>query len=289
MLEREYESAQNVSSWRTCSRNPGHEETVSAQDFLKNRVFFLQTGKQRAVLRAVLDLTVRVRVYYRSKDRPDDIEIPKGTGAGSPHLGTGYLCSFSLPVCNKRCPCDQCQGKIKRTYWTFRVRTAHHVVYNTKEAKNTKVDLFFDDESCWQDGRMKTVKGLKAIWIVPERDVCEFLCATHDETLVKRIKRASQQFTNAISCQDIDKDCYTALVVDHPHGQSKKITSIKLNDELKCDTSRCLGSSGASTLVFGPKIRYVRSFTYVKETQTLAKRHFSISSLEKLPPSCLAY
>ena len=77
-----------------------------------------------------------------------------------------------------------------RKFWRFTVKSAHHLVYNTDEIHETRIDLFYDDDSCKHDGRMKAVKGLEMIKADPDRDTCVMSCVKHDETLGERIKYA---------------------------------------------------------------------------------------------------
>ena len=109
-------------------------------------------------------------------------------GTNLPSLGTGCILAVDDPECDKPCPCAGCTGVIPRKFWIFGVRTAAHVVYNTEEAKSTKVDLFYDDDSCKLDGRILTVSRLKMVDINYDCDACDMMFVTHDEALGSRIK-----------------------------------------------------------------------------------------------------
>ena len=67
------------------------------------------------------------------------------------------------------------------------MRTAHHVVYNTDEAKKTVVDLFYDDESFRKDGTMQSVQAFSMCWSKLCHDASAVLCVTHDETVSERV------------------------------------------------------------------------------------------------------
>ena len=109
-------------------------------------------------------------------------------------------------------------------------------MYNTEEAKSTRVDLFYDDDSCKYDGRMVTVAGLEVERIDHDQDVCYMECVTHDEALAERIESLMPSlFSGLTKCLYLDlpgldflPSCdggrNPVLIVSHPHGQPKKIT-----------------------------------------------------------------
>ena len=160
ILGRGPEAAESGSLWEGCKKNPGHEDFISAKDFKDNYLPRVHIDKHRDILRARIDLTVRLRVMWTSPDRPDDYPFSKSRGKDETRVGTGIII-FVSNVTEKPCPCVKCNGEITRKFWRFTVLTAAHVVYNTEEAKSTKVDLFYDDDSCRLDGRMVTVTGLE--------------------------------------------------------------------------------------------------------------------------------
>ena len=138
----------------------------------------------------MVDLTVRLRVYWTSPERPDEDLFSYARGSDITRIGTGFIHHVYDHVSDKPCPCVKCNGEITRKFWRFKVLTAAHVVYNTEEAKSTRVDLFYDDYSCKLDSRMVTVTGMEVVEIEPDSDVCDMMYVTHDEALVERIKSA---------------------------------------------------------------------------------------------------
>ena len=212
----------------------------------------------------MIDLTVRLRVYWTSTDRPDDDEFSNHRGTIIPRMGTGFIRFVFKHGSDEPCPCDKCNGEITRKFWRFLVRTAHHVVYNTEEAKSTRADLFYDDDSCKFDGRMVTVTGLRLVGINPNKDVCYMECVTHYEALGERIEslRTSLyiELTERLDLPNpdflppCDRGRRPILIVSHPHGQPKKITLGQGRYEefplVKYNAPTCPGSSGAPVLVF---------------------------------------
>ena len=146
----------------------------------------------REWVRAIADLTVRLRVGYTSQDRPDGDPLCWNRGKSIPRVGTGLICDVDSEI-NKPCPCVYCDGQEVRKYWRFYVQTAQHVVYDTEEAKRTRLDLFYDDETPRQDGKVVSVWALRVDWSDTENDRCRMVCVTHDvrigemvESLVRR-------------------------------------------------------------------------------------------------------
>ena len=117
----------------------------------------------REWVRVTADLTVRLRVGYTSQDRPDGDPLCGDRGKSIPRVGTGWIYRVDSEI-NEPCPCVYCDGQEVRKYWRFYVLTAQHVVYDTEEAKRTRLDLFYDDETSRQDGKVVSVWALRVDW-----------------------------------------------------------------------------------------------------------------------------
>ena len=191
VLGRRPEAAESVSCWDRCKKNPGHEEFISVQNFTEKHLPTLLSVKQREMLKMAVVRTVRLRVQWTSLERPGEDDLAEYRGTDRLRLGTGFIRHVSEAKLDKSCPCLECDGKILRKYWTFTVQTARHVVYNTEEAKTTRVDLFYDDKDSRQDGRMKSVWAVEVKWISPGMDICVMLCVTHDETVAQKVSLSS--------------------------------------------------------------------------------------------------
>ena len=217
----------------------------------------------REWVRVTADLTVRLRVGYTSQDRPDGDPLCGNRGKSIPRVGTALIC-YVNSVINEPCPCVYCDGQEVRKYWRFYVQTAQHVVYDTEEAKRTRVDLFYDDETSRQDGKVVTVWALRVDGSNTENDRCWMECVTHDERIgemVESLVRRWDSLNEATRSTPIyskksslsgEGQVYT-LIISHPHGQAKKITLGKLRPPVKggnsgyqeYETATCPGSSGA--------------------------------------------
>ncbi|GFR82260.1 hypothetical protein ElyMa_000622600 [Elysia marginata] len=170
---REHEAAESCHSYKNCEKNPGHENFISAQDFINNYLPRLQSDEEREKFRSMIDKTVRLRVDCTSRARPDDDDMAGDRGTNKMRVGTGYVCNVDKPKYNEPCVCSNCHGNVARKQWRFTVHTAEHVVYNTEEAKETKIDFFYDDDSSDTDGRMKSAWGVEVRESAPDRDWCD--------------------------------------------------------------------------------------------------------------------
>ena len=224
----------------------------------------------REWFRVTADLTVKLFVCHTSQDRPDGYPFCQCRGSSLPRVGTGWIYRVDSKI-NKPCPCDKCNGQEVREFWRFYVQTAKHVVYDTKETKKTRLDLFYDDETSHQDGKVVSVPALRVGWSNTKYDACRIECVTHDErigemveslyrrwrSLDKAIDSRSRPFYfNTSSLSDRPREMSTrerqvySLIISHPHGQAKKITLGKWREwkgvgVQDYQTATCPGSSGA--------------------------------------------
>ena len=159
---------------------------MSVNDFI-DRVSCSEGDQVREWIRAAADLTVRLTVGYTSQNRPDGYPFCGIRGKSIPHVGTGWI-DYVVTNIHEPCPCDNCDGQEVRKYWRFYVYTAQHVVYDTEEAKRTRVDLFYDDETSRQDGKIVSVWALRFGWSRAERDWCSVECVTHDERIGEMVE-----------------------------------------------------------------------------------------------------
>ena len=267
------------------AKNPGHKDFLPARDFMINHLPRSLGDEGRRCLEAALDLTVRIRVDHTSVERPDGDVLSAFRGTNKLRVGTGFICLVDDPQTNKPCPCDECKGEIVTKYWVLSVRTAHHVVHNTDEAKHANVDLFFDDDESQFNGKMTTLQALEMVWSRNNHDGCGIECVTHDQALGERIKSLHRRWYSLLDFYEDSicspkklgltenfevfvnrvmsfrpEDMFTngshgyAVCISHPHGQPKKITVgrvvrvVKKTDGgffAEYHTPTCPGTSGA--------------------------------------------
>ena len=159
---------------------------MSVNDFI-DRLSCSEGDPVREWVRAAADLTVKLTVPYTSQDRPNGYPFSGVRGTSIPRVGTGWICHVDSEI-NEPCPCDNCDGQEVRKYWRFYVWTAQHVVYNTEEAKRTRLDLFYDDETSRQDGKVVSVWALRVDRSNAEHDRCHMVCVTHDERIGEMVE-----------------------------------------------------------------------------------------------------
>lgn len=248
--------------WKNCRKNPGHPQFIGAREFKEKHLAKVRDDFSREWLSSCIDLTVRLRVHYTSRARPADDQFAIVKGTKSRRTGTGFIHRVYAPESAQPCPCVECDGKVVKKHWVFEVRTANHVIYNDEEARQTKVDLFLDDESCDTDEKLKSVWGVEAWLSGPKKDKCGMLCVTCDEDLGERLQSVRHCFdSNGTNYPDLDlagqdflPSCDQTgdlgMIASHPHGQPKKITvgEWRGDEEFPCFTytvPTCAGSSGA--------------------------------------------
>ena len=279
IFEGHLEAEESAAAWNNCYKNPRHKQFIPVQDFKDIHLPRSLDDEVREWLRLSVDLTLRIKIQWTSRDRPDNDALSEYRGTGRLRLGTGFITHISGPFINVPCPCPHCLGKIpvsniSNKHWEFSVRTAKHVVYNDEEAERTIVDLFYDDENSRGDGRMATARAVKVVRATDlDRDHCRIRCVTHDEALFERLQSIFRRWLSLffsykhslwipkpISRLDRLRRLFACerivqiLIVSHPHGQPKKITVGKAKKKVwgfdnhycvEYHTATCPGSSGA--------------------------------------------
>ena len=182
---------------------------MSVNDFIDS-LSCSEGDPDREWVRAAADCTVRLTVGYTSQGRPDGYPFSGSRGTSIARVGTGLICDV------------YCDGQEVRKYWRFHVRTAQHVVYDTEEAKRTRVDLFYDDETSRQDRKVVTVWALMVDW-------CDMECVTHDERIGEMVESLDRRWHSLYQHIGSDQSIPNSILLD------------RLRDEL-------LGSSKKSSL-----------------------------------------
>ncbi|GFO44806.1 hypothetical protein PoB_007131100 [Plakobranchus ocellatus] len=259
------EAAESASTWNSCRKNPRHLNFIPAANFCRQHL-----RRRFADDQVVLDLvrnisygTVCLRVGYTSAERPEGYSFYNHRRSKIVHTGSGWLHALTPGI--GPCRCSDCAGSSTSTrhqkWYEIYIDTACHVVFNSKEAKFTTVEFFYDDETARADGTMKSVSGLKLIHRDIADDCCRMICATHDQSLVDTLKLCLEQrvllyqgFMSSprYAWQDL------CVIVSHPHGQPKHITVGEIERweargrhrrRFMYSTDTCPGSSGAPVLV----------------------------------------
>ena len=229
----ESEAAESGSRWKKCTKNAGHKEFMSVQDFKNKYLSRVQDDEERDTLRAMIDLTVKLTIKGTSRDRPNDNALFKHRGTKNLRCGTGFISHIYKPVSAELCPCDTCKGETIKKFWRFWLHTAAHVVYNTEEEMSTRVDLFYDDDSCKFDGRMVTVMGFEVLTSEDNKDTTYMEClpalaeriVSLRTSLDRVLKNGLHQGPTSLDfLPPCDGGSSPTLIVSHPHRKPKKIT-----------------------------------------------------------------
>ncbi|GFR63735.1 hypothetical protein ElyMa_001903400 [Elysia marginata] len=239
--------------WNKCAKNPGHPTFIPVTEFsIGHLPQPYQIPEVFDLITNITERTVRLRVGYTSLARPDGYVFSEFRGQKTSHAGSGWV--RDLEVRNSPCRCRACDSKktLYNKWWLIRVYTSCHVVYDTSEAVETDVDLFYDSEASRKPGGgMVTIQGIKATYRDEDHDSCKFYCATHDEQLIKKLTVLTSRWEKIPKgLMDVESLC---VVISHPHGKSKHITVGEMKGSTEeifgltktYNTDTCGGSSGA--------------------------------------------
>ncbi|RUS70338.1 hypothetical protein EGW08_021899 [Elysia chlorotica] len=270
------EAEESDQAWTKCTKNPGHYKFLPASKFaLKHLDRGFRCTMVFNSIKAISDLTVRLRVTYTSLNRPNGYAFAKYKGSHILHLGSGWV--YRVRLGEGPCPCRDCTiSSASSTQWyRIYIFTACHVVYNSEEAQHTMVDFFYDDETFRKTGKMSTIWGSEVVVKDEDKDYSLLSCAIHSNDLFMKLKEARQNLSlrelvrRALrNSQSLPKPA--VVIVSHPHGQAKQITvgrlvRMKFDAEPreqvsdKClvyTTDTCPGSSGAPVIVIGSRTMF---------------------------------
>ena len=248
-------------TWMACKKHPGHVKFIPYPEFrLENLPGVVRTPERFDCVRNMADRTVRLRVGYTCKERPNDFPFANLGGSHIEHTGTGWVEDVHKHR-GSTCPCPKClkSSSPHQNSYEIIVHTASHVVYNTEEARETQVDFFHDDERSMQMGKTKTVWGLDIFDRDPSSDNCYLRCITHDADLAKKLGCKGKVAVpyEIEPWRVMPRFGDVCVIVSHPHGKPKMVTvgqtETSLNDHEKYrvtyTTETCPGSSGAPVVL----------------------------------------
>ncbi|GFO01260.1 hypothetical protein PoB_002776500 [Plakobranchus ocellatus] len=276
-LRRTPEAVEKDCFWNECTKNAQHDNFISAHEFCLNDLpEYCRYPEMLQYVQNISSRTIRLRVGCTSSERPKNNNFYNCRGTDVLRLGSGWihdLKSFEGP-----CQCSECfdSNSPHHKWHLVVVKTACQMVYNLEEAKATKVDLFYDEESCRIDGRMKTLTGNGVVKRDVAADVFVFNCITHDDSLAKDLRNLLLA-TVGIDSTSITKQqaklADICITVSHPHGQSKQIkvgeslkwmkTKRRCKIQVAYTAATCPGSSGGPVVMLDPRSTYMTSWSAV--------------------------
>ncbi|CAL1533085.1 unnamed protein product [Lymnaea stagnalis] len=244
-----------------CSKNPGHAQFKAFNNFsyIDLPEPYNNDRQFDNLVKAIGSLVVKVYFQGTSPHRPSKFEK-------TPYEinGTGYI--FSSIVKRRKgslqCPlleCEVCKDSPVGKWGEITVDTAAHIVFNDDEAKRTFCVVDYDDDTAM----VKTVRGVRMIKTNEDNDTSRIVCVTHDLELVvelrERIKIIRQLHEQLYTHYKTSTDNKLVILVSHPHGCHKHVTSGRYTQRLIerklrsktyytqyfYDPPTCPGSSGA--------------------------------------------
>ncbi|GFR81843.1 hypothetical protein ElyMa_000613400 [Elysia marginata] len=216
-----------------CRKNPGHPGFIPASEFsLSHLPTEVQTDVVLGYVKNCAARTVQLTHKCVSSQRPEGYVFAKYKleGSSNPNLtrfSSGWVCGVSF--LGGPCKCAECtqEGSVpKDRCWEVTVVTACHCVYNTEEAKATKVTFYYDDER--SKDNTKVLFGDEVEYANQAEDRCAFACVTHDVAFAVEMERLRKErvdlWETILSVAPFNMEHSLCIVVSHPHGKSKYIT-----------------------------------------------------------------
>ncbi|XP_059153048.1 uncharacterized protein LOC131938842 [Physella acuta] len=259
-------------------KNPGHKKFVPVNQLsLEHFPSGYHDNDVYDLTKALADLTVRIAVKLTSPDRPEFVPDTKDLypcyntrGQNSLRTGTGrvwYVTKYTEGMDQtlrtyRTCPCPECDHSDTRSkvWWEVDVVTARHVVFDSREARQSSCRLWFDDDK----SPVVKIYGWKVGGSNTEGDSCWLYCVTHDVDVADKLEEMVRRFDDLWdkvedkykSRRDVDK---LTIILSHPHGCSKQVSVGQWVDRqwvgnltrYTYTTCTCPGSSGAMVYRLG--------------------------------------
>ena len=127
---------------------------------------------------AVRSVKLTVCCDSDTDDRPRSLRMK-----GLTHVGTGTADLDDQSVRNH---------PAYKAGQSFLIRTAAHVLYNTNEAKKTRVEFFLDDDV--DRSNVVECRGVCLVIVREDLDWCEFICEAKDPESGRKIREKLSSF-----------------------------------------------------------------------------------------------
>ncbi|XP_012934879.1 uncharacterized protein LOC106011077 [Aplysia californica] len=249
--------------WR-CQKDPKHDGFIQISKFSKAHLPgpFQDDEDIFRTIEPQAFLTVRLRVYYISTERPklfpgSSKPYPFANSAGKKvsRVGTGRVDSVYIPSerwarrgsrergktdakgsnsdvsllnYDGPCPCHVCRNSTNpaQIWGKVTIVTSTHVLFDQSEVKHSGVALFYDEDTTRAD-QVVTLSGHSVGYKSKYKDMCVLYCPTHDLDLLKKLNDALLMYpgyVNRITQKHARTESSLAFVTSHPHGCSKKVS-----------------------------------------------------------------
>ncbi|KAI8779740.1 hypothetical protein BgiBS90_018934 [Biomphalaria glabrata] len=257
-----------------CKKSKGHKDMIPVYEFTKDHLpeRYRDEHEIYKLAQSIAYLTVRLRTSFVSKKRPRylpktnyDYPLFESRGESCMNTGSGRVCDVVRNTTGS-CSCKKCKdsGNPSKLWWTIKIFTATHVVYDKDEAEATTCTLFFEGKE--SNRKRVDFDGCKKIWLDVSGDLCLLETPTCDETLAKELFAEIKQFnvywkSLKKKYQNDEEKEKLIIIVSHPHGQEKRISvglGLDIGKQKKLGYSKfiyttptCPGTSGGPVYVLG--------------------------------------
>ncbi|BFZ22351.1 hypothetical protein BsWGS_25390 [Bradybaena similaris] len=244
-----------------CEKNPDHIGFIPPDKFtVKDLPHRYQDGDIVALIKALAQITVLVRVKFTSPGRPDyypnsNKPYPAAEYKGTKRLrtGSGWVWRVSIHSksdirqtrgkkrqrkrnSGKTCPCQDCKRSWNpREQWAFiEIYTATHMIFDEREGAETTCHFFYDSDDIFLDSAsVKSLRGAIRVHNEVDGDACRMTYVTHDirfaydlQTKWKEYKSLHTEVGEKYNTNNNeDENAHKlTIIVSHPHGCSKQIS-----------------------------------------------------------------
>ncbi|XP_059148129.1 uncharacterized protein LOC131935639 [Physella acuta] len=263
-----------------CQKNPGHKGFIPLKYFNRNCLpaRYRDDGLMSGTIKTLAALTVQVKTKYTSLDRPEfypgtqePYPFYSDSGSHVMRLATGRVRrvdKYTEGAVTCRCAKCQVSATPSKVWGKVSVVTATHVVFNDKEARQTRCVLGYNDNK----SPVVSLDGWEVVSADIDGDLCELRYVTCDLNLVDELEMMCQLFDRFCTevrkkySRFVDVDKLT-VIVSHPHGCPKQVSVGQWTHKRERDdyrtryvytTCTCPGSSGATVY----SLEYIRSWDY---------------------------
>jgi len=196
---------------RPCKRNPGHPRFIPIQQFKIEDI--PKEARCKNIWQIIKDQvlrTVKLTVYYTT-DRPANFDVGVPAASRRGRFGTGWVELFDKTITGLT-------GF--KTGKTFMVSTAAHVIFDSLECGETKVEFFFDNN--YNCKEVIEARGHNIVLLNTSLDFCRFLCHTSDTVsgnkIRERLKDIPTYYPPVPPMENI------AWCISYPHGMAQWLT-----------------------------------------------------------------
>ncbi|XP_055884235.1 uncharacterized protein LOC106073196 isoform X2 [Biomphalaria glabrata] len=269
-----------------CKKNPGHVNFIEIDKF---GIDDLPEGYRDIeiveYIKAVAGLTVKISVTKTSPHRPKfwpDTQIPYPLydvrGQSELRTGSGIISSIyrfrDTVVPFQKCPCHKCRlsDEPSKIWWKIYILTATNLVFDSVEARATRLTLFYDQEN----GSTITLDQIFDIMTDIKEDYCILVHVTCDKEMRETLSKLDemtgyhdlvQRKANTILNNFCNGNNFI-FIVSHPHGCCKMVSLGQWNEKYKTDerdfkftytASTCPGVVGGKVNITGYPVGHVHS------------------------------